>query len=82
MTDLELIQNLEQHAGFVINRLTCDGNIYANKINLNAAYGADHWLMEAFVMLRHSLSSIDEAEKAPKAVRNSMDSFDTGDWND
>lgn len=82
MTDLELIQNLEQHAGFVINRLTCDGNIYANRIKLTEAYGAADALTVAFSILRASLTGIDEAQATYGAARDSMDSFNTEDWND
>ena len=82
MTDLQLIENLEQHAGFIINRLTCDGNIYADKINLEQAYGAKHALCVAFALLRQSLKRLDNADKTFEKSRDNMDSFNTEDWND
>ena len=82
MTDLQLIENLEQHAGFVINRLTCDGNIYADKIHLGMAYDAQHDLVKAFTWLRECLKGLDDSEKTYDAVSKSMESFDTGDWDD
>lgn len=82
MTDLELIENLEQHAGFVMNRLTCDGNIYAGKIDLGMAYDASHELAIGFKRLRTSLRCLDATEKTGQAVIKSMDSFNTEDWND
>lgn len=82
MTDLDLIKDVEQHVGFVINRLTCDGNIYADKIHLENAYGAKAALGVAFKLLRESLKRADDSEKTFEAVRDNMDSFDTDDWND
>jgi hypothetical protein len=82
MSDLELIQNLEQHAGFVMNRLTCDGNIYADKIYLGMAYDAGHELAMGFKRLRESLKRLDDVEKTGEAVTKSMDSFNTEDWSD
>ena len=82
MTDLELIQELEQHAGFVMNRLTCDGNIYADKIYLGMAYDGGHELAMGFKSLRESLKHLDDAEKTGDAVLKSMDNFNTEDWND
>lgn len=82
MTDLELIQDLEQHAGFVTDRLTCDGNIYADKIHLGMAYDARHELSLAFKKLRESMKCLDDGEKTWSAAVKSMDSFNTEDWND
>lgn len=80
MTDLELIQDLEQHAGFVIHRLTCDGNIYANAVDLDAAYEAANDLVISFWCLRDVLEKIDASEKTKGAVKDSMAKFKIDDW--
>ncbi len=82
MTDLDLIKDAEQHVGFVINRLTCDGNIYADKIDLGTAYGAKAALAVAFKILRESLKRADETDKTFESVQSNMESFNTEDWND
>lgn len=82
MTDLDLIKDLEQHAGFVIDRLTCDGNVYADEVDLNMAYGAKSSLAVCFNMLRQSLKKIDASEKTFEKARSSMNSFNISDWSD
>jgi len=82
MTDLELIRKLEQHAGFVIHRLTCDGNIYAQQVNLPDAYIAALELVNAFTLLRKAMHSIERSQKYEQAVQSNMHSFDIGDWDD
>ena len=80
MTDLQLIQRLEQHAGFVIHRLTCDGNIYANAVDLDAAYQAAEDLSISFMCLREALKKIPDTEKTVGAVADNMDKFNIEDW--
>lgn len=82
MTDLDLIKNLEEHAGFVLNRLTCDGNIYANAINLGCASKAQNVLIDAFINLRKALKKISREETTADSVILSMQSFDINDWQD
>lgn len=82
MTDLEMIKDLERHAGFVMNRLTCDGNIYAQTIKLSVAYDAGYELSLAFLNLRKALTRISDDEKTAVAVRMNMNNFNADDWND
>jgi len=83
MTDLELIQNLEQHAGFVMNRLTCDGNIYARRIQLKDAYTAYEAMILAFVALRKSLlPDLPPEQVTAETVVSSVNDFNTEDWSD
>lgn len=82
MTSLHFIQDLENHAGFVIDRLTCDGNVYACKINLGAAYDARAALAKAFLALRKSVIGIEEKYLTLEAVSTSIDDFNSEDWDD
>jgi hypothetical protein len=80
MRDLQLIQRLEQHVGFVIHRLTCDGNIYANAVDLEAANEAAEDLLISFWCLREALRKIPSKEKTKEAVHLSMSRFNVKDW--
>lgn len=82
MTDLDLIKRLEQHAGFVLNRLTCDGNIYAGVITLTTAYDSQAMLRDAFTVLRNSLTNIELSDKSKIDVIENMNKFDVDEWQD
>lgn len=82
MTDLDLIKNLEQHAGFVMNRLTCDGNIYAHAVDLNGLNRMHAELCVTFAHLRKCLNNIKPEDLSRVAIMQNMDSFDIKDWND
>lgn len=82
MTDLEMIKQLEQHAGFVLNRLTCDGNVYAKAINLELCNRVFAEFCSVFAHLRGCLTNINPDELSRAEVAKSIDSFDTTDWQD
>ncbi len=74
MTDLQMIEKIERHIGFVINRLTCDGNIYAQKIKLKQAYVALDKLGEGCLLLRHALVGMEDCAE-PAKVQEMLNSF-------
>jgi hypothetical protein len=82
MTDLDLIKNLEQHAGFTLHRLGCDGNIYAKAVDLDAINHSRVELCMAFARLRRALTNIKPEELSRVGIMKSMDSFNIEDWND
>lgn len=83
MSDLDLIKDLEQHAGFVLNRLTCDGNIYAQRISLGDASKAHNLFIESFVALRKSLRPhLSPEQVTGEAAVSSMDDFDAESWDE
>lgn len=82
MTDLDLIKKLEQNFGFVFNRLTCDGNIYAKKIKLHDANRVFGEFVMAFAHLRGCLVDISPGELSRAEIAKNIDSFDIDEWND
>ena len=78
-TDLQMIEMLERHIGFLYNRLTCDGNIYAQKIKLSQAHIAFNALANGCLLMRHAL--VGEEDNATKEnVQKMLNSYDNKDY--
>lgn len=79
MNDLQLIEKLERHIGFVYHRLNCDGNWYAKAINPEQLQTAMDKILEAMFMMRISIVSYaaehinDEVSLESNKMINSFD---------
>jgi hypothetical protein len=78
-SDLELIEKLERHIGFVYHRLNCDGNWYAQKIIPGKLEIAMHHYVLGGVYLRAALVDYDKSKtlkQVSEEINKMMNSFD------
>jgi len=78
--DLELISRLEQHAGFVLNRLECDGNILADAVDLDHLHRGIAMLATSFAYLREAMKQDGTKSVSRAAIMKNMDKFNVKDW--
>ena len=80
INDLDLISRLEQHAGFVLNRLECDGNILAGAVDLDHLHRGIATLATSFAYLREAMRQNGAKSFARADVMRNMDKFTAKDW--
>ncbi len=79
MNDLQLIEKLERHIGFVYHRLNCDGNWYAFAIKPAQLNVALNKLGEGCLLLRSALVGKEDSA-TPELVQSMLDSFDSAEY--
>jgi len=77
--NLELVKRLEQHAGFVLNRLESDGNIYTGTVDINWVAHVKFELCLTLARLRLAISN-DYKNISGSAVMQNMEAFVADEW--